>query len=225
MKGRQAAYVLHPSGLGFVDRFLPNRFTGSAIGSNIGGGERMITNCADQTAIPSRTTRHIPSGSWGIVLSALFVCVCMGTMAHAEDQSIRKSEATEVSGKLVKNFDGKSIGKIKDLVINWRSGSYIEYAVLSFGGFFGLGDEYIAVPWKALTLSENKEYLVLNMEEKHLRDAGRFLVYRFYDRSSVAARRGDRSTAAPFAQMMKGDRGDDVNVSASRLFGMQYACC
>jgi hypothetical protein len=40
---------------------------------------------------------------------------------------------------------GKISARFKDLVINWRSGGYIEYAVLSFGGFLGLGDKYFAV--------------------------------------------------------------------------------
>jgi len=39
-------------------------------------------------------------------------------------------------------LEGKDLGEIKDLVINWRSGGYIEYAVL----YFGLGDKYFAVP-------------------------------------------------------------------------------
>lgn len=107
--------------------------------------------------------------------------------------------------------------------MNWRSDGYIEYAVLSFGGFFGLGDEYVAVPWEALTLSNNKEHFVLNMKEEHLKVAPGFVVHHFYDRSSVVAQRGGRSTAAPSVHMMNGDIGADLNVSVARSFGMQHA--
>lgn len=157
----------------------------------------------------------------GMVILMLVVFVWSGveTLAHAEGQPVGMSNSRDMIGKLVKTLDGKNIGTIKDLVINWRSDGYIEYAVLSFGGFFGLGDECLAVPWKALTPSDHKEHFVLNMKEEYLKNAPGFVVYRFYDRSSVVARRGGRSTAAPSA---KGDIGSsDVNVSVARSFDMQ----
>lgn len=119
----------------------------------------------DQTIINFRAMQP-PILAWGIVIVTvfLFAWVGVGTLAHAEEQPVGISKSRDMIGKLVKNLDGKNLGTIKDLVINWRSGGYIEYVALSFGGFLGLGDEYIAVPWKALTSSENKEYFVLNME-------------------------------------------------------------
>ncbi len=166
----------------------------------------------DQTAITIRAI-HIPiiAGCW-IVTVTLVMIVWLGTPVHAEDQLVSTSNSSDLIGKLVKNPDGKTIGKIKDLVINWRSGGYIEYAVLSLGGFLGLGDDCFAVPWETLKQSGNREYFVLNVSEEHLKDASGFVVYRFYDRSSVAAQRGGRSAASPSARMMKGDIGSDLNV-------------
>lgn len=167
----------------------------------------MRKSCVDP--IPIRAT-HLPIVSWGIVIFTLVVFVWVGTLPHVVAQPVAMSHSMDMIGKLVKNLDGKILGNIKDLVINWRSDGYIEYAVLSSGGFLGLGDEYFAVPWEALTLSETKEHFVLNMKEEHLKDVLGFAVYRFYDRSSVAAQRGVRSTAMPSAHisahiMMKGD--------------------
>lgn len=159
----------------------------------------------------------------GIVILTLVVCVWVGTLVHAEEQPVGMSHSTDMIGRLVKNLDGKNLGKIKDLVINWRSEGYIEYAVLSSGGFWGLEDEYsIAVPWGALTPSDNREHFVLNVKED-LKDAPGFVVYRFYDRSSVAAYRSGRSAVVPSARVMKSDSGSDGNVSVARSFDMPYA--
>ena len=181
----------------------------------------MTKGYAEQTAITIRAIQIPILLGCGIVMLTLLVFAWVGTMAHAEEQSVRMSNSANVIGKLVKTPDGKDLGKIKDVVINWRSGGYIEYAVLSFGGFFGLGDEYVAVPWEALTLGNTKEHFVLNMKKEHLKDAPGFVVHHFYDRSSVGAQRGGRSTAAPSARVMKGDIGSDISVA--RLFDMQYA--
>jgi len=61
--------------------------------------------------------------------------------------------------------------------------------VVASGGFLGLGDEYFAVPWEALTLSDSKEQFVLNMKEEQLKDILGFVMYHFYDRSSAVVRR------------------------------------
>ena len=150
--------------------------------------------------------------------------VWMGTFTHAEEQPGGMSHSMDMVGKLIKNLDGKSLGKIKDLIINWRSGGYIEYAVLSSGGFWGLEDEYaIAVPWGALTPSHNREHFVLNVKEEHLRSAPGFVVYHFYDRSSAVAYRDGGSAVVSSARVMKGDSGSDLNVSVARSLDMPYA--
>lgn len=178
----------------------------------------MTKRYAGHAAITVRVMQ-LPIVGWGIVILTLVIFVWAETPAHAEEQPVGMSHSTDKIGKLVKNLDGKNLGKIKDLVINWRSDGYIEYAVLSLGGFFGLGDECVAVPWGALTLSDNKEHFVLNMKEGHLKDVPGFVAYRFYDRSS--AHRGGRSAAVQSTHVMKGNIGSDVNVSVARSFDMQ----
>ncbi len=51
----------------------------------------------------------------------------------------------------VHNRSGESLGKIKDLVVDARTGK-ISYAVLDFGGFLGIGDKWFAVPWHAFNM-------------------------------------------------------------------------
>lgn len=60
--------------------------------------------------------------------------------------------ASTISGTTVKNMARENIGKIQDLMINLATGEVV-YAVLSFGGFMGIGDKYFAVPVEALNIS------------------------------------------------------------------------
>ncbi len=54
-----------------------------------------------------------------------------------------------------------------------RSGR-VSYAVLSFGGFLGMGEKLFAVPWKALLLDTKKKRFVLNVERNRLKTAPGF---------------------------------------------------
>lgn len=59
--------------------------------------------------------------------------------------------ARELTGNQVKNPQGEDLGNIEELAIDVASGR-IAYAVLSFGGFLGLGDKSFAIPWEGLRL-------------------------------------------------------------------------
>jgi len=82
-------------------------------------------------------------------------------------------KASNLMGAKVQDTGGQNLGSIKDLVIDPIEGD-IEYAVLDFGGFLGVGDKYFAVPWEAMKLSENQEYLILDLSKKVLKDAPGF---------------------------------------------------
>lgn len=55
-----------------------------------------------------------------------------------------------VSGTSVYDMAGEKLGSVEDVMIDKRSGQ-IAYAVMSFGGFLGIGDRYHPLPWKKLT--------------------------------------------------------------------------
>jgi sporulation protein YlmC with PRC-barrel domain len=164
---------------------------------------------------------RIPRWIWGIVTLAIVSIVWVGTIAHADDQIMMESHTIRMIGKPVKSSEGKKLGRIKDLVINWRSDGYAQYAVLSVGGFLGLGEQHVAVPWVTLTPSKDKEHFVLNMNEEQLKDMAASTVYRFYDRSSAAGFRGSRSTTASPAHAMKSGGNSEANISIAMSFGMQ----
>ena len=59
--------------------------------------------------------------------------------------------ASTIKGDKVVNRAGEDLGKIEELMIDLQDGR-VAYAVLSFGGFLGMGDKLFAIPWKAFTL-------------------------------------------------------------------------
>lgn len=81
--------------------------------------------------------------------------------------------ASSISGDKIKNLQGEELGNIKDLMIDLGTG-YVAYAVLSFGGFLGLGDKLFAVPMEALTLDAADKSFILNISKKKLEQAPGF---------------------------------------------------
>lgn len=78
-------------------------------------------------------------------------------------------------GMNVYNPRGEKLGNIKEVVLDVDNGS-VAYAVLSFGGFFGIGDKLFAVPWSVLTLKLETldKRFILDAEKEHLQAAPGF---------------------------------------------------
>jgi sporulation protein YlmC with PRC-barrel domain len=81
--------------------------------------------------------------------------------------------ADRLTSEKVVNEEGDHLGEVKHLMINVHDG-HIDYAVLSYGGVFGLGDKLFAVPWKALAIDIDNKRFVLNISKHKLRDAPGF---------------------------------------------------
>ncbi len=58
--------------------------------------------------------------------------------------------ASTLSGDNVVNKAGEDVGKIDEIMIDTPTGR-VAYAVLSFGGFLGMGDKLFAIPWSRLS--------------------------------------------------------------------------
>src|SRR3546814_8818983 len=67
----------------------------------------------------------------------------------------------------------EELGDIKEIMLDVPNGR-IAYAVLSFGGFLGMGNKLFAVPWEALKLDTENECFVLNAEKERLENAPGF---------------------------------------------------
>src|ERR1700735_5723204 len=81
--------------------------------------------------------------------------------------------ADTLIGNDVYNGANESLGTIKEFMIDMASGR-IAYAVLSFGGFLGMGDRLFAVPWQALKLDTANQGFALNVPEEELKNAPGF---------------------------------------------------
>lgn len=85
----------------------------------------------------------------------------------------RTLSATSITGTSIRNRKGENLGSIKDLMLNTEN-SGVEYAVVSFGGFLGLGDKYFAIPMEAFEIDNKKEEFVLDVSRDKLENAPGF---------------------------------------------------
>ena len=76
-------------------------------------------------------------------------------------------------GDSVVNPKGENLGKIEDFIID-PGRAHVDYAVLSFGGFLGVGDKLFAVPLEALKLSREEKRFILDVEKERLKNAPGF---------------------------------------------------
>jgi PRC-barrel domain len=70
--------------------------------------------------------------------------------AVAIEETVDLISADKVEGTSVYSREGEKLGSIYGLMIDKFSGRVI-YAVMSFGGFLGIGDRYHPLPWSVLT--------------------------------------------------------------------------
>ena len=78
--------------------------------------------------------------------------------------------ADRVNGTYVFNPQGDRIGEINDLMIDKRSGQ-VAYAIMSFGGFLGVGNSYHPLPWSLLKYNTNLGGYVVDIKQSQLEDA------------------------------------------------------
>jgi sporulation protein YlmC with PRC-barrel domain len=76
---------------------------------------------------------------------------------------------SKMLGQQVKSASGKKIASLQDLVINPNTGR-IRFAVLGRGGFFGLGQKLLPVPWQKVTESANGQ-MAVNITQRKLNSA------------------------------------------------------
>lgn len=91
-----------------------------------------------------------------------------GTLERDETANLISSE--KVDGTTVYSKEGERIGQVHHFMVGKRSGQ-VEYAVLTCGGFLGLGAEYRPIPWNALSYDTDKGGYVLKFDSSRLADS------------------------------------------------------
>jgi sporulation protein YlmC with PRC-barrel domain len=87
--------------------------------------------------------------------------------------SVEKDETTDliasnkVEGTAVYNRQGEKLGEVYNFMVGKRSGE-VSYAIMSFGGFLGIGQKYHPLPWNALTYDMSKKGYVIDADKERL---------------------------------------------------------
>jgi sporulation protein YlmC with PRC-barrel domain len=81
--------------------------------------------------------------------------------------------ASTLIGEDVYGAQDEYLGEIKEIMLEMSTGK-VSYAVLTFGGFLGLGEKLFAVPWNALKLDTVNKRFLLNVQKDRLKDAPGF---------------------------------------------------
>jgi sporulation protein YlmC with PRC-barrel domain len=85
-----------------------------------------------------------------------------------------------VEGTEVRRSDGKKIGTIQRLMIDKLSGE-VAYAVLNFGGFLGMGEKHLPVPWERMKFNRSLDAYEINMTEDELSRAPSYAADKEFD--------------------------------------------
>ena len=108
----------------------------------------------------------------GVIALLNLVCV-VGSFAQDRDLPWNLIRGNTFIGADVQNPQGQNLGDIKDIVIDRVSGR-MAYAVVSFGGFLGMGEKLFAVPWGAFSQKADKDTFVLDVDKERLKNAPGF---------------------------------------------------
>jgi sporulation protein YlmC with PRC-barrel domain len=98
-----------------------------------------------------------------------------GTNQEGPDANrpVQRLTATSIIGDKVENADGDDLGTIDNIMINIHTGR-IEYVVLEYGSFLGLGGKLFAIPFSELRLAAGRHAFVLDRGEEYLKNSPGF---------------------------------------------------
>lgn len=90
-----------------------------------------------------------------------------------ESETFDLISADKVEGTAVYGPGDENLGSIHKLMIDKMSGR-VSYAVMSFGGFLGLGEEYHPLPWEVLDYDTDIGGYRVNLTREQLEGAPRY---------------------------------------------------
>ena len=95
---------------------------------------------------------------------------------RTDEEALEKHEtfdliaADKVEGTAVYNPKGEKLGTVERVMIDKVSG-HVDYAVMSFGGFLGIGDRHHPLPWAVLTYDSDKGGYIVSLSKEALKGA------------------------------------------------------
>jgi hypothetical protein len=103
------------------------------------------------------------------------------TLDKRETASLIGSD--KVEGTSVVRSNGDTIGSIERVMIDKTTGK-VAYAVMSFGGFLGIGEDYYPLPWSLLTYNPRLDGYEVNITEQQLKGAPKYSRHETWDWTS-----------------------------------------
>src|SRR3954464_7748725 len=86
------------------------------------------------------------------------------------DESHDLIASNKVEGTAVYNRSGERLGEVYNFMVGKRSGK-VAYAVMSFGGFLGIGETYHPLPWDVLTYDTKIGGYLVDIDKNSLQGA------------------------------------------------------
>jgi sporulation protein YlmC with PRC-barrel domain len=87
-----------------------------------------------------------------------------------KDETVNLIAASKVNGTKLYNRGHKHVGEVEEIMIDKVSG-HVAYAVVAFGGIFGLGETRRAIPWSVLHYDTKDDGYVADVDDSMLKDA------------------------------------------------------
>jgi hypothetical protein len=97
----------------------------------------------------------------------------MATTIDSRKETVSLIGSDKVQGTNVYGADDKKIGAVQRVMIDKMSGK-VAYAVISFGGFLGLGEDYYPLPWPNLKYDTRLDGYRVGVTENQLKGAPKF---------------------------------------------------
>lgn len=116
-------------------------------------------------AIRTPTSSTTPKTSGGASI--------IGDRSSSDGPGPEVMDADTLIGDSVVNANDEDLGKVEAIMLDVQSGK-VAYAVLSFGGFLGMGTKLFAIPWSALTLDTEEKRFILDVPKDKLENAPGF---------------------------------------------------
>lgn len=88
-------------------------------------------------------------------------------------ETIKLIGSDKVEGTHVYNRQGDHLGQIERVMIDKYTGK-VAYAVMSFGGFLGMGEEHYPLPWEVLDYDTGMDGYVVDLDRSKLEGAPSF---------------------------------------------------
>ena len=98
----------------------------------------------------------------------------VGERGLAVEETARLIASDKVEGTAVYDRNGASLGRVHCLMIDKISGQ-VAYVVASFGGFLGIGESLLPLPWKALAYDTRLGGYVVDTDRNRLERAPRYM--------------------------------------------------